>query len=284
MPCALELGGSDPAVVLDDADLDAAASGILWGRFSNAGQTCVAPKRVYVAAGVHDAFVSALEGAVARLRVRKPNDDSWEVGALISAGALDPLARLRDAAAAAGARVVTPGDAASMAGVFAPTLLLDVPPGAAVLEEETFGPLLPIIAVPDAAAAISLANASSFGLSASVWSRSRALARAVASQLNAGTVTINDVALAAGLAEVPHGGMKQSGHGRSHGLAGLDECVRTRTVVDDILPGVRQPWWFPYGASMTSEVDAYARLAHGRTLRERLSGLPGTLRLLRRKS
>lgn len=284
VPYSLELGGSDPAIVLDDADVSQAARGIAWGRFANAGQTCVAPKRVYVAAGIHDAFVATLDAAVARLRLRQPNDDAWEVGALISAGAVDPLARLRDAAAAAGARVVTPGGGTGMPGVFAPTLLLDVPPGAAVLEEETFGPLLPIIAVPDVATAVSLANASPFGLSASVWSRSRARAREVALQLNAGTVTINDVALAAGLAEVPHGGMKQSGHGRSHGMAGLEECVRTRTVVDDILPGVRQPWWFPYGSSMASDVDGYARLAHGRTLRERLSGLRGTWRLLRRKS
>jgi acyl-CoA reductase-like NAD-dependent aldehyde dehydrogenase len=284
VPYSLELGGSDPAVVLDDADLSHAARGIAWGRFSNAGQTCVAPKRVYVAATVHDAFVEALERAVGRLRLRRPNDDAWEVGALVTASAVDPLARLRDAAAAGGARVVTPAGDASMPGLFPPTLLLDVPTGAAVLQEETFGPLLPIIAVPDAATAVALANASPFGLSASVWSRSRARAREVALQLNAGTVVINDVSLAAGLAEVPHGGMKQSGHGRSHGLAGLEECVRTRTVVDDILPGVRQPWWFPYGASMTSQVDGYVRLAHGRSLRERLSGLPYTLRLLLRKS
>ena len=284
VPCALELGGSDPAIVLHDADLEHAARGIAWGRFVNAGQTCVAAKRVYVIDAVHDAFVRALEQQVRQLHLRAPNDSSWDVGPLITAGAVEPISRLREAAVAAGARVIQPAAPSVLAGAFPPTLLLDVPAGAAVLTEETFGPLLPVVRVPDEAAAIAAANASPFGLSASVWSRSRRRARAVAARLHAGSVAINDVTLVAGMADVPHGGVKASGYGRAHGMAGLEECVRTKAVVDDILPSVRQPWWFPYGAALAPLLDGYLRLAHGDGLGERCSGLVPTLRLLLRRN
>ncbi|MCC6316308.1 MAG: aldehyde dehydrogenase family protein [Gemmatimonadaceae bacterium] len=228
---------------------------------------------------MHDQLVRALESQVRRLQLRGPNDAHWEMGGLITAASVAPLARLRDAAVSSGARAVVATHAPD-SGLFPPTLLLEVPPDAAVLREETFGPLLPVVPVPDVETAIALANASPFGLSASVWSRSRQRAREIARQLNAGTVVINDVALAAGLAEVPHGGVRQSGYGRSHALAGLEECVRTRAIVDDILPGARQPWWFPYEETMTQDVDAYTRLAHAPTLLQRLMGLGGALRLL----
>lgn len=287
VPCALELGGSDPAIVLADADLEHAASGITWGRFTNSGQTCVAPKRVYVVGSAYEGFVAAMTRRLTALRLGVPGDGAYDLGPLAQPSQHTVLAGQRDDATARGGRAVTGEPKGSAAapdegahGHFIPTLLLDVPADARVLREETFGPLLPIVRVRDDDEAIALANASPFGLSASVWSRDRRRARAVAARLAAGTVVINDVTLVAGVAEVPHGGVKESGSGRAHGIAGLDECVRTRTIVDDVFVGWRQGWWFGYGADAASRGDAYVRLAHGRTLIERLSGVGRVLKLL----
>jgi succinate-semialdehyde dehydrogenase/glutarate-semialdehyde dehydrogenase len=117
-----------------------------------------------------------------------------------------------------------------------------------------------------------------------VWTRDVRRARAIAARLDAGTVAINDSVFVAGMAEVPHGGVKESGIGRSHGVAGLLECVRTKAVVTDLFAGWAQPWWFGgSAAARAAAVDDFARLAHGRGVGERLRGIPGTLRLLRRR-
>ena len=288
VPCVLELGGSDPALVLDDADVAHAASGITWGRFSNSGQTCVAPKRVFVMDAVYDAFVAAMQHRVKSLRVGAMHHAEYDVGALIRPAQSEALQGQLDDALALGARQISSQDMASdgsgtrgaHGALFAPTLLLDVSADARAMREETFGPLLPIVRVESVEEAIRLANASEFGLSASVWSRNSERAISVAARLEAGTVVINDVALVAGMAEVPHGGVKASGSGRSHGVAGLEECVRTKTVVDDVFRGWRQGWWFGYGPQSLTRIDAYVRLAHGGTLWQRLTGVVGTLKLL----
>jgi hypothetical protein len=134
--------------------------------------------------------------------------------------------------------------------------------------------------VRDADHAIALANASDFGLSASIWSGNTARAARLAERIEAGSVAINDAITVAGMADVPHGGVKLSGHGRSHGLAGLEECVRTKTIVADQFPRWRQAWWFGYGAGYAARIDAFVRFAHGSTLRERLGAIPDVLKLL----
>jgi succinate-semialdehyde dehydrogenase/glutarate-semialdehyde dehydrogenase len=290
VPCVLELGGSDPAIVCADADVAHAARGVVWGRFVNAGQTCTAPKRVYVDAAVYEPFVAAVAAAVRALQVGPGSAPASDVGPLIRPAQAEQLRAQLDDALAGGARVLAeaplPDDlpAAARGGYFAPTVLGDVRPDARVLHEETFGPLLPVVKVRDADEAVRLANGSAFGLSASVWTRDARRARAIAARLDAGTVAINDSVFVAGMAEVPHGGVKESGIGRSHGVAGLLECVRTKAVVTDLFAGWAQPWWFGgSAAARAAAVDDFARLAHGRGVGERLRGIPGTLRLLRRR-
>ncbi|HEU4563475.1 MAG TPA: aldehyde dehydrogenase family protein [Gemmatimonadaceae bacterium] len=282
IPHVLELGGSDPAIVLEDAPLDNAVSGILWGRFSNAGQTCVAPKRALVAAPVYDRFVERMASAVSRLQVGPSAAGAHDVGPLIRPWQAEHLRAQLDDAVARGARVVARGTVpADTAGAyFPPTVLADVTPEMRVMREESFGPLLPVMRVADAEDAVARANASMFGLSASIWSRDVPNAIRLAERVEAGTVTINDAIMAVGIAEVPHGGVKESGTGRAHGVEGLMECVRSKAVVVDRLVGVRQPWWFGYDAERARNLDAFVRFWHGRTPAERLGGVWRSLKLL----
>ncbi len=282
IPCALELGGSDAAIVLADADLRHAASGIAWGRFSNAGQTCVAPKRIYVEAPVYDAFVVELGNAVRALKIGAGETPETDVGPMIRADAVTALESQRDDAVARGARVVAIASAPAGTGgsFFAPTVLADVPADARVLHEETFGPLLPVVRVSDAYQAIALANRSEFGLSASIWSADTARAARLAKSIEAGSVVINDSVVVAGMADVPHGGVKQSGIGRTHGRAGLEECVRTKATVIDRFPSWRQAWWFGYSPEHDEGIDAYVKVAHSPSVMERLTALPKFIKFI----
>jgi acyl-CoA reductase-like NAD-dependent aldehyde dehydrogenase len=289
IPCALELGGSDAAIVLADANVHHAASGIAWGRFSNAGQTCVAPKRVYVEAPVYDAFVAALGDAVRALKVGAGGVSETDVGPMIRANAVAALESQRDEAISLGAKIAASAAAplaasavASLASgsFFPPTVLTNVPANARVLHEETFGPLLPVVRVNDADEAIALANDSDFGLSASIWSADTAHAARLAQRIEAGSVVINDSVVIAGMADVPHGGVKQSGIGRTHGMAGLDECVRTKATVVDRFASWRQAWWFGYSAAHDEGIDAYVKVAHSPSVLERLLSLPKFMKFI----
>jgi succinate-semialdehyde dehydrogenase/glutarate-semialdehyde dehydrogenase len=285
IPCSLELGGSDAAIVLADADVRHAADGIAWGRFANAGQTCVAPKRVFVEAAAYDGFVAAMGRAVSALKVGHGDDPATEVGPLIHAAAADQVRAQCDDAVSKGARVVAtaPVSGRARGHYFPPTLLADVTGEMRVLREEIFGPLLPVVRVKDVDEAVARANDSVYGLSASVWTRDRARGLAVARRLEAGTVLINDSVSVVGMPDVPYGGVKQSGLGRLHGVEGLAACVRSTAVVDDRFASWHQPWWFRYGTAHRAGFEAYGRLAHGASLWERLSGVPGVLRMMLRK-
>ena len=167
---------------------------------------------------------------------------------------------------------------------FPPTVLANVTPAMRVLREETFGPLLPLVKVANEDDAIRQANDSDFGLSASVWSGSAARGQRVASRMEAGTVAVNDSVIVAGMANVPHGGVKSSGLGRSHGEAGLMECVESRAMVTDRLASARQLWWFRYGPTHVTDSDAVVQAMHGATLADKARGAVRLLGLLRRGS
>jgi succinate-semialdehyde dehydrogenase/glutarate-semialdehyde dehydrogenase len=249
----------------------------------------VAPKRVFVEAGVYDAFVAALSRRVTELHASGRRDGSADVGPLVRRTQRTLIAGQYDDAVTRGASVAArsrfendmqPGTEPANGAFFAPALLTDVPDDARALTEETFGPVLPVIRVRDEHDAIARANAASFGLSASVWSRNHRRALGVAAQLQCGSVMINDAASIAGMADVPHGGVKASGTGRTHGAQGIEECTRIKATVDDRFTGWRQPWWFGYTPETMGDLDGFARAAHGRTIRERLRGLWPMLRLL----
>jgi len=280
IPCALELGGSDPAIVLADADLRHAASGIAWGRFTNAGQTCVAAKRVFVEASVYDAFLAALTAAVRQLTVGPGTSADTDIGPMIRPEQRAVIAAQHADAMARGAREALRLETPAGDCYFPPVILTDVPPDSRVMTEETFGPLLPVTPVRDVDEAIRRANETTQGLSASVWTGDVMRGVAVAQRLQAGSVLINDACTAAGISDVPHGGFKHSGLGKVHGDLGLEECVRTKAITVDWFQSWRQPWWFGYGRAHRDEIDAFLRAAHGTSLIDRVRALPAVLRLI----
>jgi acyl-CoA reductase-like NAD-dependent aldehyde dehydrogenase len=281
IPCVLELGGSDPAIVLEDAVIDVAAAGIVWGRFSNCGQSCIAPKRVYVVDVVYDRVVEAI-GERVRALTAGDTGSGADVGPPAHPRQYATILSQLEDALERGARVEAQGPVSDATRFVPPTVLTRVPPNSRVLAEETFGPLLPIVRVKDEDEAVRLANDTPFGLSATVWSRDLRRAEALARRLDAGTIMVNDVLASAGMADVAHGGVKASGFGRSHGLVGFEECTRTRTIVVDRMPSLMQPWWFGYSPGFASALDGFVRAVHGRGLRQRLRGFLDARPLLRR--
>ena len=217
----LELGGNDAAVVLDDADLDAAAAGIARSGFFNCGQICMAIKRVYVAENVRDALVEKLTEKVRAFRVGAGDEPGVTLGPIQNRVQYEKVkAYLDDAVARPGAQVVIGGSARDGEGYFIePTIILGLGEDVPLVREEQFGPVLPILTYDSVDDAVQRANDTRFGLGASVWSRDETRAREVAGRLMAGTVWIN--AHGRNESDVPFGGMKESGYGREHGVLGI---------------------------------------------------------------
>ena len=225
----LELGGSDPFIVLASADPIAAARAAVRGRMMNTGQSCIASKRFIVDQGVADAFEAELVAQVGALRVGDPMDAETDIGPLATAQIRDELADQVRRSVSAGARVAVGGAALERPGFYyAPTVLLDVPRTAAAALEETFGPVAPVFRARDTADALAFANDTPFGLGASVWTRDAVEAEHAVASLECGMVFVN--ATVASDPRFPFGGVKASGYGREVGDAGLLEFVNLKTV------------------------------------------------------
>jgi acyl-CoA reductase-like NAD-dependent aldehyde dehydrogenase len=231
-PVSLELGGKDPMIVLEDADVDLAAHAAVWGAMFNAGQTCVSVERVYVMEPLCDQFVAAVVRDVNALRVGAGEGANF--GSMIDDQQLAIVERHVAEAKAAGARVLTGGERVPGPGNFyQPTVLVDVDHSMACMTEETFGPTLPIMKVASVAEAVRLANDSPYGLSASVFSSDIERAKEIATQLDCGAVNINDVISNLICTTAPMGGWKASGIGaRFGGAEGLRKYCRVETVVE----------------------------------------------------
>lgn len=230
-PVSLELGGKDPMIVLEDADVDLAAHAAVWGAMFNAGQTCISVERAYVLEPVYQQFVDAVVRDVGKLKVGA--GDGNDLGALIDEGQVAVTERHVADARAKGARVLTGGHRPAGQGSFyPPTVLVDVDHSMACMTEETFGPTLPIMKVSTVAEAVRLANDSPYGLSASVFSKDIERAKDIAVQLDCGAVNINDVISNIMCATAPMGGWKTSGIGaRFGGAEGLRKFCRQEVVV-----------------------------------------------------
>jgi acyl-CoA reductase-like NAD-dependent aldehyde dehydrogenase len=274
LPVVLELGGKDPVLVLDDADIDVASSGAVWGAFVNAGQACLSVERCYVARSIYEPFLEACIRKTKQLRVGNGMDPEIDVGPLIHERQLRNVEAQVEDAIARGARVLTGGSRLESLGpnFFSPTILADVTSEMLVMREETFGPLLPIVPFESEEDAVRMANDSEFGLAASVWTRNRSRGEAVARRIHAGAVMVNDVVSCFGISEAPHGGVKASGVGRAHGRFGLEEMARIKYLDSERLTQFKKAWWYGYGKSFSREMEGFLDMQFARSWPRRLEG------------
>ncbi len=279
MPVVLELGGKDPMLVLDDANLDVASSAAVWAANVNAGQTCISVERCYVHRSRYEPFLELCLSKMQRLRVGSGMLATTDVGPLIHENQIRIVEEHVEDARARGARLLTGGIRLSDLGqnFYAPTLLANVDHSMRVMREETFGPVLPVMPFDSEDEAVRLANDSEFGLSASIWTRYAARGEELAARLQAGAVMINDSMSCYGIPEAPHGGVKASGLGRTHGRQGLEEMVRGKYVDSDFLPDSNKVWWFGYGVRFTAQMEDFVDFLHARSWWRRIRGGLGAI-------
>jgi len=245
-PVILELGGKHPMIVLADASLERAASAAVWAACSNAGQVCVGVERVFVEAEVYDRFVELLRPKVAALR-QSLDGRNADLGRLVFPPLLDRIQDQLDDARKKGARVIG-GEVLDRGELMmAPALVLDARMDMKVMNEESFGPVIPVMKISRAEEAVALANAGQEGLAASVWTTDLAKGERLAAALEVGLVGVNEPASHYAFGSLPFGGMKQSGMGRRHGEEGLLAFTQSQSVLVHEWPdSAPDLWWFPY--------------------------------------
>ena len=257
-PALMELGGCDPLIVCDDANLERAANATVFGRFSNNGQVCAAVKRVYVQAKIAEAYLEKVLSLVRSVKVGPGSDPTSDVGPLANRRGDQLLRDLLQDALDKGAKLEIGG--APQPGIsryWPPTVLTQVDASMRIMHEEAFGPILPIQVVSDDNEAITLANSTEYGLDAYVFSSDLKRANAIANRLKAGSVNINEVIVNYTMPALPFGGVKQSGINRYHGKIGLRLFTDYKGMVIDDGTTDTEPYWFPY---TQAKLDAAQKL------------------------
>ena len=266
VPCYLELGGKDPMIVCADANLDRAANAAAFYSMNNAGQVCISIERCYVESPIYDELVRKVTDNVLKLRQGAPQGvGTVEVGAVIFPPQLEIVAdHVRDAVEK-GAKVLTGGHSRPGPGRFyEPTVLVDVDHSMKCMQEETFGPTLPIMRVADADEAVRLANDSEYGLQASVWTGDVKRGEAIARRLQAGSVCVNDAQTNYAALNLPMGGWKASGMGTRHGANGIRKYTKVQSLLITRYALKRGPFMFPYRPGRTLALRRMLKLLYGR--------------------
>ncbi len=286
LPVVLELGGKDPMIVLEDADVDVASSAAVWGAFMNAGQTCLSVERCYVHETIYQKFLEKCVEKTAKLCIGHGTQAEIDFGPMIHQRQLRTVEDHVEDAVSRGARLLAGGKPLPQFGpnFFAPTILADVDHSMTIMREETFGPVLPVRSFKTEDEAVALANDSEFGLAASIFTNNRSRGEALARRIDAGTVMVNDVIACFGISEAPHGGVKASGIGRTHGRFGLEEMVWPKYVDSDLVPRMKKLWWYGYGPAFAQQMSGFVDLLFARKLTNRMRGaLKSTQSYLRRR-
>ncbi|MQA01486.1 MAG: aldehyde dehydrogenase family protein [Streptosporangiales bacterium] len=238
---SLELGGKSAQVVFDDADLDAAANGVIAGVFAATGQTCMAGSRLLVHEDVHDALVQRLVDRVKTVRLGDPLEPETEMGPVANQAQFDKVMSYLDSAVEDGGTVAYGGAADEMGGLFVrPTVITGAKPGLRAFDEEIFGPVVCVMPFTDEDEAVAAANATSYGLAGGVWTKDIHRAHRVAHQIKAGSVWINAYRVVA--PGVPFGGFKMSGLGRENGIAAIHEYTETKAIWVELTGATRDPF------------------------------------------
>lgn len=278
IPVILELGGKDPMIVFDDAPFERAVQGAVYGAFANAGQVCVATERLYVQKGVHDAFVAALVARTNALRVGTTHDD--DMGAITDPRQASTIQRHIDDALQKGAQLRT--ERWTRGPMMSPVILTQANHTMAVMTEETFGPVLPIMSFRTEEEVIALANDSKFGLNASVWTLNLDRGRRVISRVATGNGVVNDVLKNIGNPHLPFGGVKQSGFGRYHGPEGLRAFSYEKSVMVNKGTAQRELNWFPYSRAVYENLRIFMHMSFlKKPLLAKWIGLWGFMRAFR---
>jgi acyl-CoA reductase-like NAD-dependent aldehyde dehydrogenase len=274
-PLSLELGGNDPMIVLEDADLERSTNGAIWAGLQNAGQSCGGVERIYVHQKVYDRFMNLLKKKVESLRVGYDTDHNTDIGAMTTDRQIKTVeAHIADALRKGAVIYAQSQYPKKSKGQFIPcTVLSDVDHTMDVMRDETFGPVLGVMKFRDIDEAVELANDSYLGLTASVWSKNRRKAMRIGRMIQAGAVTINDHLMSHGLAETPWGGLKQSAIGRSHGDIGFLEMTQPQVIVNDIMPFVKKNfWWLPHSKAVYEGCRGAAEILYGPGIAKRIKG------------
>jgi acyl-CoA reductase-like NAD-dependent aldehyde dehydrogenase len=256
VPVVLEAGGKDALIVDADADVSAAAEAAVWGAMTNAGQTCIGIERVYAVAPVYDAFVAAVVQKAGRLKLGE------DIGPITMPGQIDVIRRHIDDALASGGRAVLGGADAVQPPHVSPTVLVDVPEESAAIREETFGPTLTITRVADADEAVAKANALPYGLGGAVFGKANAIR--IARRLHAGMVSVNSTLTFVGMANLPFGGIGDSGFGRIHGDDGLREFGRAKAITVRRAPSLLPSMTFERTPAQVQRIVKVLKLLYGR--------------------
>jgi acyl-CoA reductase-like NAD-dependent aldehyde dehydrogenase len=266
LPCTLELGGKDPMIVCADADLERAAGGAVFGGFLNAGQFCCGTERVYVVAPVYGEFVRRVVDKTRQLRMGKQGQ--YDIGPMIWPKQLEVVERHVRDALEKGARVLTGGKRRLELGdlFYEPTVIVDVTHDMAIMQEETFGPVLAIARVENEQQALALANDSTYGLSSTLWTRDGEKAVRLAKQIDAGSVCVNDSSITYGAAEAPFGGRKSSGLGQANGEVGLKSFCHAQPILLDRFGTKAEQVWYPYTADKAKLLQTIMRVLWGTPL------------------
>lgn len=275
----LELGGKDPMIVLEDADLERAARGAVWGAFTNCGQVCSSIERVYVQQSVAAEFIDKVVALSKNLKVGDPLEAGTDVGPLAVPTQVDIVEGHIQDAKEKGAHILVGGEKVKdVPGYyFKPTVLTQVDHSMKIMTEETFGPILPIMTVSDVEEAVNLANDSDYGLTASVWTRNKKLSSQLSKRLHFGSVTINDHLFSFAEPGALWGGVKNTGLGRSHGPYGILELVNIKYISKDFSKKKTQLWWYPYGKDLLQLLKVSMNVFHHGRFWGKIRALPALL-------
>ncbi|HEV2074766.1 MAG TPA: aldehyde dehydrogenase family protein [Thermoleophilaceae bacterium] len=271
LPITLELGGNDPMIVLEDADLERAANAAVWGGLQNGGQTCISVERIYVEGGAYEPFVEKVVDKVRAVRQGVPGGlGSVEVGAVTYPEQAETIEEHVRDAVDKGAKVEVGGRRGDGPGTFfQPTVLTGVDHSMKVMTEETFGPTLPIMRVDSADQAVELANDSNYGLDSSVFAKNPERGEEIARRVEAGAAVVNDALTNYFATEIPIGGMKESGLGARHGAVGIQKYCQRQNLVVTRFGLKRELYYFPY-SKLTGKLFDWALVAlYGRGSRRR---------------
>ncbi|MBX9721926.1 MAG: aldehyde dehydrogenase family protein, partial [Candidatus Obscuribacterales bacterium] len=279
VPVTLELGGKHPALVLPDADPEAASSGIVWSAFTNAGQACASIDRLYLVRGVKDAVLSNILERASKLRLGDGMRDDVDVGPLVDAAQFARISSLLDDAREKGAKLLCGGKLREdLGGYFIePTVLTNVNENMRVMQDEIFGPILTITEVDSVEEALKRANDCDLGLTASIWTGDLEKGEELARQLSAGVVWLNDGLFSHVAPDAPWGGVKYSGFGRAHSAYELLDlvCIKNISVSSQ---GLRD-WHYPYTSTASDYIKAGIDLLHKPSISEKLDALMRVLSL-----